>query len=92
MGANFVTLSYHGTKKEITTRFEKDQERDRYENGHSYSGGIGMARGLTFIDLEVDTEEQATAWLDEHCVKWDNALAVKIKGSDMWIVGAVCSA
>jgi hypothetical protein len=93
MGANFVTLNYEGTKEQIAAKFHKDQDQDRYENGHSYSGGIGMATGLRFESTyEATTEDEATAWLDEHCHKWEEAIAVRLKGTDKWVVGAVCSA
>ena len=93
MGANFVTHNYTGTKAQIAEKFRKDQEQDRYENGHSYSGGIGMASGLRFESaFEADDEEAAETWLDEHCVKWEDAVAVKLKGTeDKWVIGAVCA-
>lgn len=38
--------------------FEHLADQDRYENGHSYSGGIGMKHDFVHIDT-VDTYEQA---------------------------------
>jgi hypothetical protein len=91
VGANFVCRVYQGGKDKVRNDFEKDQEQDRYENGHSYSGGIGMAKGISFLDYQTYTEEEAEQWLEDHTVKWENALAVRVRDSDKWVVGALCA-
>ena len=40
------------------TAFERLCDEDRYENGHSYSGGIGMKHSFVLIDT-VDTVAEA---------------------------------
>lgn len=40
--------------------FDRLCDEDRYENGHSYSGGIGMKHSFVMIDT-VDTDEEAHA-------------------------------
>ena len=46
MGACYDQRVYPGTltKEEVKKRFKDDQASDCYENGHSYSGTIGMER------------------------------------------------
>lgn len=97
MGANFQTMTVSAdlTRAEVKDVFRQAQDDDRYENGHSYSGGFGMATGLTFIDkFEFADESRAYEYLDEHCQKWQDALAVKFvreDGKAKWLIGAVCA-
>jgi hypothetical protein len=91
MGANYITMRAKGTPAEVKRTFEDEQARDRHENGHSYSGGFGMASGLTFARPNVVfTEEDAYNWLFQNCEKWEAALAVKL-GNDEYVIGAVCA-
>jgi hypothetical protein len=103
MGANFETMNVDGgkTRAEVKSIFESAQDQDRYENGHSYSGGFGMASGLKFVDrtwqgkeLIFETEQDADTWLSENCQKWEEAQAVKFRdknGKTQWMIGAWCS-
>lgn len=95
MGANFQTMKTASHDKAAAkAEFEKAQDQDRYENGHSYSGGFGMATGLDFVSAPTFTDEDAAyEWLDENCVKWENAKAVTLnEGNDLcWFIGAVCA-
>ena len=96
MGACFVTLHIEAKDDaELKSIFEKAQEDDRYENGHCYSGGIGMASGLTINRGRVfGDSELADEFLAEKCQKWENAVAVEIESRSegtSWLVGAWCS-
>lgn len=96
MGAQFNTLSLPATlsEAEVQTKFAEAQDQDRYENGHSYSGGLGMASGLIFKDQTFPNVIEAEAFLDATCVKWQEALAVKhqnIDGTESYLIGAVCA-
>jgi hypothetical protein len=97
MGANFVSYRRFGTRDEIKVWFEREQEQDRYENGHCYSGGIGMARGIRFVEATVfDDERQAEEWICDHAEKWEAAIAVPLRkrrgdGTPAWMIGAWCS-
>ncbi|ESX17895.1 hypothetical protein X766_16015 [Mesorhizobium sp. LSJC255A00] len=96
MGANFKTQSFDGklSKKELETAFERVQDQDRYENGHSYSGGFGMARGLQIADKTFRDREIAEEYLDSNCEKWEEAIAVVYTdkdGAKKWLIGAVCA-
>jgi hypothetical protein len=95
MGACFVTMTANGDRDTVKMQFEREQDNDRYENGHSYSGGLGMASGLTFVPKTFATEKEAYEWLCANAQKWEDALAVKITGTDAgtdnWLIGAWCS-
>jgi hypothetical protein len=95
MGANFITLHLSGklSNSSLQEKFRQEQEQDRYENGHSYSGGIGMASGLTILDLTCDSVEIAYEFLEDRCKKWEDAIAVKAKKKDrqIWVIGALCA-
>jgi hypothetical protein len=91
MGASFNMMRAKGTKAEIKAKFAEVQENDRYENGHSYSGGFGMASGLEFVRPNVVfTEKDAATWLEDNCQKWEAALAVRLS-DDEYMIGAWCS-
>jgi hypothetical protein len=95
MGANFETMALDGKldREAVRKKFAEVQDQDRYENGHSYSGGFGMASGLMFIDDEFPDAASARDYLDEHCVKWEEARAVWFKhgGDANWMIGAICA-
>lgn len=95
MGANFETMSLPGnlSREEVEKRFAEAQDQDRYENGHEYSGGFGMASGLTFEYRTFSSDDAAYDFLDETCRKWENAIAVKYErnGIPHWMIGAVCA-
>jgi hypothetical protein len=104
MGACFqeMIVPFRHQRKEIEKIFERVQDQDRYENGHSYSGGFGMATGLTFVMSRVFHDEAAARdWLQDNAQKWENALAVQFyTGSEgdgsipeerKWLIGAWCS-
>ena len=96
MGANFVTLQFNGnrTPAQLEGEVWDRIHRSRSEDGNDYSGEIGMATGLIVETEHFFNEDDAYAWLDEHCEKWEEARAVKYKRADgepMWLVGAHCS-
>lgn len=93
MGSSYNQLTIKAaTRKEAETKFAMLQDQDRYENGHSYSGGIGMARGLAFASETFATKEAAEEWLVDNAEKWGPAIAVRSGDTpNAWIVGAWCS-
>lgn len=96
MGCVFNTMSVGGTVTEddLRARFEDEQEQDRYENGHSYSGGFGMATGVVITTRTFADENAAYDWLNENAEKWGPALAVRYiagGGQMRWMIGANCS-
>ena len=91
MGATYNEAKLTGTPEQVRMKFEQLQDQDRYENGHSYSGGFGMTRGLQFARANVThTEAEAHDWLIENCNKWSAAIALRLD-KDEYLVGAWCS-
>jgi hypothetical protein len=92
MGASFCLMKVEATKtqQQVREAFQEAQERDRYENGHSYSGGFGMAAGLAFNRARFERADDADEWLQENCEKWAEAIAVRLNDGT-WIIGAWCS-
>lgn len=80
-------------------------EQDRYENGHEYSGTIGMANGVqTFTHPKPLTRRQASMfifgtenahWEDARAQKWGPAILVNVRAEGArkrtWMLGAMCS-
>lgn len=97
MGAQFNTMSVPArfSEAEVRKQFEEAQDQDRYDNGHSYSGGFGMATGLKFIGGPVyGNVDDADKYLQDACQKWEEALAIKhqnIDGTVSYIIGALCA-
>ena len=108
MGASFETLTMPGTltRIEVRSRFTDAQDQDRHENGHSYSGGIGMATGLEFREDKFPSIDAATDWLCDQAEKYEDALAVRATddqplrwdgkpnpryGVELWVIGAICA-
>jgi hypothetical protein len=103
MGADFQSMELPGTldRKDVEHAFEKAQADDRYENGHYYSGGFGMANGLEFPVLEpFASKRDGEAFLQHQCQKWEAALAVRFRKPDIacrakteqtWLIGAWCA-
>lgn len=94
MGACFDAVFVNTTDKvEAGKKLEHILEEDRYENGHSYSGSIGMVDGYKFTDKAFDSPISAENWLQENAEKWGPALGVRVttdKGHDGWFFGAIC--
>jgi hypothetical protein len=96
MGAAFQTMEIPGSVKrdEVRTRFAEAQDQDRYENGHSYSGGFGQASGLSFPSMTFESRGSAYDWLVENCQKWADAKAVTFNDADgkaQWLIAAWCA-
>ncbi len=100
MGAEFQSLEVDGSLDRVGVQkaFTDAQAEDLHENGHSYSGGLGMAVGLEFKDTAITKPFQniglARMWLQDHAVKWESALAVRYLdkyGKERWLIGAWCA-
>ena len=97
MGAAYVTgFCPEQDKSTVQQLFQEEQEQDRYENGHCYSGGIGMAEGISFLDdKKFGSVEEAEEWVVDQAQKWGPALAVRVINPDQskcgWYYGAWCA-
>ncbi len=97
MGACYDERRFPGEMNhaDLKREFAQAQAADRYENGHSYSGTIGMAQGLKIHNRSpFASEREARDWLEDRVQKWEAAEAVRCldrSGKTWWIVGALCS-
>ncbi len=91
MGGEFDIRMYSVdlTKSQVEDSFKDDQETSAYENGHSYSGCIGvMPSGIEWKSPIEDNIEAEEFILNNHR-KWDKAWGIKTESS--YIVGGWCS-
>lgn len=96
MGAVFVSMTLDGalTREQVKSAFEAEQRRDRHENGHSYSGGFGMADGIAFSKVTFNNADIAYRTVADSTDKWGPAEACRFKesdGSERWFIGAWCA-
>ena len=73
--------------------FLSDQESDRYENGHSYSGTIGMCDGVSKEYVTIKGRKEAIDWLADNAEKWEEAKIVKVieEKESYFLIGGWCS-
>jgi hypothetical protein len=97
MGANLSTRRYPDKlgKDAIIKRWQTSCEISLHEDGNSYSGGIGMLRGLPeWHDIKLDSEDSAEAFIADNHDKWGAPVAVSYsnrKGELCWLIGGWCS-
>lgn len=82
-------------KEEIKKWFKDACDDSRYEDGHSYSGCIGMKRELEFqTDKIFKNYIDAYNYVCDNAEKWGPAIAVRYVGSNdqqFVYIGAWCS-
>ena len=74
--------------------FEKDQESDRYENGHCYSGGIGMLDSISNKVHVFTNQDGAVRFVADNAQKFEDALVTRYKndkGETEFLIGGLCS-
>jgi len=80
MGSEFNFYKTRSTDKDkVIQMFNHASDQCRYENGHSYSGGIGMKTEIVEVATVFDTFEQAEEYVLEENGKWGPAMLVKTK-------------
>lgn len=80
------------TAKQVEKAHDQLVKQAQYDHGHAgYSGTFAESPGVTVSSLEFDNEEEAEEYLNENTKKWENAIAVRIKGTDTWVIGGVFS-
>ena len=81
MGANSVTRTYNGnlSAQELKREFAADQDVCRHENGSSYSGEIGMLRGLDIESQTFPSVDEASSYILNKAEKWGAGIAVKAR-------------
>jgi hypothetical protein len=92
MGAEFDCVHYKPSSKATVKKLWKQAVKDDlYDNGHSYSGSIGMLGGdIDWRPEKFGTADEAEAFLAETHEKWEPPLAVELEGGG-WVVGGWCS-
>jgi hypothetical protein len=93
MGAEFCSTTFTAkTSKQVKEKHDELVEQAQYDHGHSgYSGSFAESPGVTVLPAEFDSVENAEEYIDENAKKWENSLAVRIKGTDTWVIGGVFS-
>ena len=95
MGAADVGGILRGTEAEACKELLSLIETSLYEDGHSYSGAIGMVDGITRIKKHFASVALAYEWLEENTEKWGPALVVTAHDSKsdetVFVYGACCS-
>lgn len=93
MGAN---LEFYRAKakdeRELKRKYADLVADAQYNDGHGgYTGTIAESPGLDIQVAEVFSTEDAENFIDECAKKWENSIAVRIKGTDDWVIGGVYS-
>lgn len=91
MGADFNYRVYPGDERSaIQKQWTDDVEQDLYDNGHRYSGGIGMlGPDIQWQQVKFQTAQQAAAHIDAQHRKWEPPMACQFDAG--WVVGGWCS-
>ncbi len=98
MGAEFYTSELKDKVKvykgrDLRAWFLKERESCAFDWGHAgYTGTFAETPGIDAKMSSFESWDEAFDWIEEHTKKWENALAVRVKGKDPgWAVGAWCS-
>ena len=91
MGACLDYRVFKGNDKAAIRReWQAAVERDLHDNGHSYSGCVGMlGLEINWHPVPAATREAAEEVLCEKHQKWSGPLAVRF--DDNWMVGGWCA-
>lgn len=97
MGASTSFRTYKASLgvSKITELWKEAVEQSLYENGHSYSGEIGMlgTNIQTWKDLNFGDKNGAGEYIYNHHQKWNAAMSVSyiLNGEKYWLIGGWCS-
>ena len=96
MGGCYQSETLKGeTIEEIEKQWNEMVEDDLHENGHSYSGGIGMlGSGFEVQAQTFHTPKEADDFICENHDKWDGAWAVRVRTQEeniTLVIGGWCS-
>lgn len=106
MGAAFIcaTIEVRGKNevnadKAVRQRLNEMIDESLYEDGHSYSGCIGMAGGVHRRREHFETVDLAYEWLERMAEKWGPAVVVTAgnapeadsRARRLYVYGAWCS-
>ncbi len=96
MGADFILYTINkNTKNGVKTWYAKKlKEVRQYYGEQSYTGSLCETPGVTIIDKFFPDRVAAEQYLQDNCVKWENALVVSYRRADgvpAYILGALVS-
>jgi hypothetical protein len=93
MGAQIqITTVEAEDKKQLKDQYDALVESALYDHGHAgYTGSFAESPGLTILEKEFEDEDKAEEYILDHCCKWENSLAARVKGTNTWVVGGLFS-
>ena len=93
MGADYDIAKVKArSSREVHECHDKLVESCRYEHGHGgYSGTFAESPGVTFVDREFVSFQEAEEYIMKNAQKWENSLAVRIRDTDTWVIGGLFS-
>lgn len=96
MGASTSFRTYPDSlgRDGIQKRWNEAVEDSLHEDGHSYSGEIGMlGKRIKWMDKELGSEDEANDLITDKHDKGDDPMAVSYMDGDkkMWLIGGWCS-
>ena len=102
MGSETDFRTYAGfTKEEAEKRFRIAQDQSGHEDGHSYSGCIGvMPGGVNWVNKTFTSAFDAEVYITKHHEKWESAMGVEYvqvveedepKETRGFVIGGWCS-
>jgi hypothetical protein len=92
MGASFASRRFTDkSESAIEAEWEKAVKQSLHENGHSYSGDIGMFGNAAIVwnDKSFKTADDAYEYIEDNHKKWKAPWGVSYEanGKKFWIVG-----
>jgi hypothetical protein len=79
-------------EQQLIRKYNVLVEEPLHDFGHAgYTGTIAESAGLTISQLEFEDKESAIDYLFENTSKWGNSVAVKLRGTNTWIIGGTYS-
>lgn len=93
MGASFNTITYNSEDKEqIKKTWKAEVEESLYQDGHSYSGCIGMLGvAINFVSYKAESIDDAEEYIADHQEKWSMAMGVHAPSQKAYVIGGWCS-
>lgn len=97
MGANFDCRVFaDSTRKKVAKQWADAVEQSAYDDGHQYSGCIGMmsAEDIVWHDLRLQSLNAARDHVENNHEKWEPPMAVSYKQADgkvYWVIGGLCA-
>lgn len=95
MGANFDCRVFDvADRKAVSKKWFDAVEQSSWDDGHQYSGCIGMMSGeIVWRDLLLPSPAAAADYVESHHEKWEPPIAASYSkdGKVGWVVGGLCA-